>query len=252
MTHDEIRELLGAYVLDAVSAEESSIVQQHLKTCQDCTNEVASLREVPDWLALSATELEPPPQLRIRLMNLVEQDRITWERGRAGNQSAVQPPARAGWWQGVWDRLMRVPARAYGIAGAIVVAAVIAAIVLLNRQSITVQLHTGGAVAAVVDGFSFQGVTAQVAVRSNHTTDVSFTNLPVLPPQLAYELWFIPPKGNPAPIVGFEANATRSYSVRLKRDAASYLEAAVTIERAPGDSPTPNSKALAIAVKLQS
>jgi anti-sigma factor RsiW len=49
MTHDEIRELLGAYVLEAVSAEEAGIVQQHLETCPTCTAEVAQLSEVPGW-----------------------------------------------------------------------------------------------------------------------------------------------------------------------------------------------------------
>jgi hypothetical protein len=91
-----------------------------------------------------------------------------------------------------------------------------------------------------------------VRVRSDHTTDVAFTNLPLLPARLAYELWFIPASGHPAPITGFEASDGHSYHARLNRDAASYVEAAVTIEPAPGDSPAPNLKTLAIAVKLRS
>lgn len=252
MTHDEIRDLLGAYVLEAVSVEESRIVQQHLETCHDCAKEVAQLAMVPDWLAVSAGEMEPPPQLRVRLMNLVEQDRATWLQSQAAVQEGARPSARAGWWQSLVQRLGGAPGRVYGITGAVAVAAAIVLVILLKRGSVTVQTHTGGAYANVVDGFSFQHVTAMVAVRSDHTTTVSFTNLPQLPSRLAYELWFIPAKGNPAPITGFEANAQRSYNALLHQDASHYIEAAVTIERAPGNSPAPNLKTLAIAVKLQS
>jgi anti-sigma-K factor RskA len=251
MTHEEIRDLLGAYVLEAVSAEEAHIVRQHLDTCAECAAEVTQLADAPHWLALSAGEMEPPPQLRIRLMNLVEHDRAEWLRGQAAVQDGARPPGRAGWWQALQQRLAGMPRRVYGLAGAVAVAAAIALVILLRRGPVTIETHTGSAVAAVVDGFSFQHVTALVVVRSDHTTEVSFTNLPQLPSRLAYELWFIPAKGNPAPITGFEANAQHGYSTRLQRDASAYSEAAVTIERAPGDSPTPNLKTLAIAVKLQ-
>jgi anti-sigma-K factor RskA len=251
MTHDEIRELLGAYVLDAVSAEESQIVQQHVNTCPECSQEVARLGEVPDWLALSAVEMDPPPQLRIRLMNLVEQDRTAWLRSKTALQDASRPPTRPGWWQALRQGLARIPVRAYGIAGALAVAAVIALVILLRREPVTIHTHSGSAVADVVDGFSFRNVTALIAVRSDHSTEVSFTHLPLLPARLAYELWFISAKGSAIPISGFEANAQQSYSARLNKDAAHYIEAAVTIERAPGNSPTPNLKTLAIQVPLR-
>jgi anti-sigma-K factor RskA len=247
MTHDEIRELLGAYVLDAVSAEESQIVQQHLKTCSECSQEVAHLGEVPSWLALSAVEIDPPPQLRIRLMNLVEQDRTAWIHGQTATLDATRPD----WWQALRQGLARMPVRAYGIAGALAVAAVIALVILLRREPVTVHTYTGSAVAAVVDKYSFRNVTALVAVRSDHTTEVSFTHLPLLPARLAYELWFIPANGHPAPITGFEADAQQSYIAKLNKDATSFTAAAVTIERAPGNSPTPNLKTLAIKVPLR-
>jgi anti-sigma factor RsiW len=252
MTHEEIKELLGAYVLAAVSAEEAGIVRQHLETCRECAEEVAQLAEAPNWLALSAGEMDPPPQLRVRLMNLVEHDRAEWLRAQTVVQDGTPPPAHTRRWQSLRRNLAGTSRRVYGFAGALAVAAVIVLVILLRRGSVTIQTHTGSAVASVVDGFSFQHVTALVTVRSDHTTGVSFTNLPQLPARLAYELWFIPAKGNPAPITGFEANAQHAYNTLLHRDASGYSEAAVTIERAPGDSPTPNLKTLAIAVKLQS
>jgi anti-sigma-K factor RskA len=51
--HDEVRSLLGAYALNAVSAAEHSLVRKHIETCRDCAREVALLTEVAaelSWL----------------------------------------------------------------------------------------------------------------------------------------------------------------------------------------------------------
>jgi len=82
MTHDEIEELLGAYALDALDADERQEVEAHLATCPRCRAEVAAHREVaallgnavaaedgvagaPDdlWDRISASLQEEPPAL---------------------------------------------------------------------------------------------------------------------------------------------------------------------------------------------
>jgi hypothetical protein len=78
--HDEIAELLGAYALDAVDAEEAAAVEAHLITCPRCAAEVADHREVaamlantgapaPEglWTRISASLEEPPPEMDIPL-----------------------------------------------------------------------------------------------------------------------------------------------------------------------------------------
>ena len=61
MTHDELRELLGAYALDALPAQEKLDVDAHCTTCRDCADEAQRLHAVSDQLALIAPEREPPP-----------------------------------------------------------------------------------------------------------------------------------------------------------------------------------------------
>jgi anti-sigma factor RsiW len=51
MTHDELQELLGAYALDAVEADEAEAVAEHLRTCPRCQAEVESHRDTASWLA---------------------------------------------------------------------------------------------------------------------------------------------------------------------------------------------------------
>ena len=50
-THDEIAELLGAYALDAIDADERAVVEEHVSTCARCRAEVAEHREVASLLA---------------------------------------------------------------------------------------------------------------------------------------------------------------------------------------------------------
>lgn len=51
MTHDEHREALGAYVLDALEPWENRRVEEHLLSCADCQEEFAELSAVPVLLA---------------------------------------------------------------------------------------------------------------------------------------------------------------------------------------------------------
>lgn len=77
MTHDPIEELLGAYALNAVDADERAAVEAHLATCPRCRAEVDSHREVAAHLALGGA---PAPE-------------GLWER-IAGAIEAEAPPMR--------------------------------------------------------------------------------------------------------------------------------------------------------------
>ncbi|CAN5489822.1 hypothetical protein BH20ACT2_BH20ACT2_07370 [soil metagenome] len=75
LSHDEIRELLGAYALDAIEADEAEVVELHLRDCPKCRAEVTEHREVAALLAhtgapapdgvwdriVEALEVAPPP-----------------------------------------------------------------------------------------------------------------------------------------------------------------------------------------------
>src|SRR5690348_18206 len=65
-------DLLAAYVLDAVSADEAELVEEHLVTCSACRLQEAELRSITASLPALAGELPPPPRLKARLMSIVE------------------------------------------------------------------------------------------------------------------------------------------------------------------------------------
>jgi hypothetical protein len=57
-SHPEIAELLGAYALDAVEADERRLIEDHLRECPRCRDEVAQHRDVAAHLAFAG---EPAP-----------------------------------------------------------------------------------------------------------------------------------------------------------------------------------------------
>ncbi|HUI72430.1 MAG TPA: anti-sigma factor [Spirochaetia bacterium] len=69
--HEDIRELISAYALDALDPEESALVRGHLATCAACRRELAAYQRVTDKIALSAPEVSPPPDLEERILRQV-------------------------------------------------------------------------------------------------------------------------------------------------------------------------------------
>lgn len=65
--HDELRELLGVYALDALLPDERAALRAHLAGCAECRAALADLRRVVANLPLLLDEVEPPPTLRRRL-----------------------------------------------------------------------------------------------------------------------------------------------------------------------------------------
>ncbi|WP_062208236.1 anti-sigma factor [Demequina oxidasica] len=65
--NDNVHSLLGPYLVNAVSPAERDDFESHLATCEDCRDEVASLRDVTTTLA-EAEAVSPPASLRARVM----------------------------------------------------------------------------------------------------------------------------------------------------------------------------------------
>ncbi len=74
MSCDEVRELLGAYVLDAVHDDDRVAIEDHLAEC-DLHGEVASLRATALGLGVAAPDRVPSPELEARIMRAALQER---------------------------------------------------------------------------------------------------------------------------------------------------------------------------------
>jgi len=72
--HDRWADSVGAWLLGALPEEEAEGFRDHLETCADCRADVESLRVAVDALPASAAPMRPPPELKGRLMAVVERE----------------------------------------------------------------------------------------------------------------------------------------------------------------------------------
>ncbi len=72
--HTQWEESLGAYALGALPDDETREVERHLGECAPCRREVAELRVAVDALPATAGPVQPPPELRDRVMAIVESE----------------------------------------------------------------------------------------------------------------------------------------------------------------------------------
>ncbi len=110
LTCDEVRELAGSFVLGALDANEAAAVRVHLADCDDAHAEIQSLAEVVPVLAEAAPPVEPPADLKARLLAAAAADLET--RGAAAPPtpfpSEAERSARRGPGAGTW--LLRIAA----------------------------------------------------------------------------------------------------------------------------------------------
>lgn len=80
-THEHLRRDLGSYVVGALDPGDRARLEEHLATCAQCREELASYAGIPGLLSrLSIDEvlddsLLPPPALLPRLLDAVERER---------------------------------------------------------------------------------------------------------------------------------------------------------------------------------
>ena len=92
--HDAIREMLPAYALGCLEAEEEKAVREHLAGCQECRQELESFRGVSDRLSLAVPMVEPPRRLEGRIMRRID-DALAGRRASARRFLQFRYPAMA-------------------------------------------------------------------------------------------------------------------------------------------------------------
>jgi anti-sigma-K factor RskA len=88
--HDQFLDLIPAYALNSLDADDAQAVSRHLAGCEACQAELATNEGVVDVLPLAAAEATPSPALKGRLMDRIQA------------QPVAEPAAKATelpWWQ---------------------------------------------------------------------------------------------------------------------------------------------------------
>lgn len=185
MTHDQLRELVAVYALDATDEAEAAAVEEHLSGCPRCRAELEAYREVaaaigdqggaarPEiWDRIAGQLAEAPPPLRLPTRTRRPRPRATPRLTAAVAAAAAIVIAVLGW--DVAHLNSRVD-HLQAVAGGTARAARVAADAPGSKR---VQLHsTSGA------------LTADVVVRPGGQAYLLSSTLPTLPDGRIYQLW---------------------------------------------------------------
>jgi anti-sigma-K factor RskA len=186
------RDDLVAFALGALEPAEERAVGAHAPTCARCTRELEALTPAVGVLGESVEQLEPPPELRERVLAEVRADVA---RSAAEAEPAPQRPPRRGW-RGLFAR----PAIAVGLA--ITVAAVGGYVIAQNGGG-------GGQEETTVPVVAQQGIGGTLAIGENSSM-LNLHGLAQLKGGEVYQVWVargqsVEPSSNFIPAVGGRA-----------------------------------------------
>ena len=175
-SHADLKGQAGAYVLDALDADERASFDAHLSGCDECREEVRSLRRVADALSRSAPGRTPRPELRERVL------------GAFAPAGAPAITAAASVSRRSWLPLAATLALAAGIG-----------IYAARLQERVGELQSAMGVLAAPDLVSIdlagQAPAPQASARAlwSRTRGMVFTasNLPPLPAGRVYQVWVV-------------------------------------------------------------
>jgi anti-sigma-K factor RskA len=241
--HTEVSEALGAYVLGALPADERLAVERHLEVCERCSEAAASLRVAVNVLPASVPIVEPPRELKDRIMAVVTAEA---ELLRAAGSEADRPPRRRPVWRPEPGWLGRRPLATAGMAAALAAAAA-GGVIVLGEGS-------GGERSPRVSServVSAQITDADIARRARASVRVKGTraslvvrNLPGPGANRVYQVWL--KRSGSAPVPAGATFRVRSGSVDIPRAMRPSEQMLVTVEPA-GGSREPTGPALIVA-----
>lgn len=232
--NDDIHSLVGAYVLDAVTADERIVFERHLRVCEACRIEVGELSALLEDLAATA-RAEPPTSVRRSVLDAIDGVRplppmTTTERADDGTTPA--PIHRS-----TGTRNLR---RFWPMVAAAVILLIgsIAAVVLSSnsgshRSPADAVLRADDARWIEQDLDAFRA--SVVASRSRDAAVLVADDLPPAPPGRTYQLWSQRPGIGMQP-AGFVSGSDDGSNVLLDGPLGDATAVGVTVEPAGGSS----------------
>jgi len=237
--HEEIEDLLAAFVLGTTDPEEDELVGAHLEGCSTCTSAVQRLRRALGAVPLAAETVSPPQRLRQQILStaaIARQSEIATP--RRARVLRLRPPRTRIWPVGAgW--------RSAAAAAAIVAFALGTGVGLGVGRSIAPQPAPTSAVTqySLTGSGAMSGAQGRVfELKQQGLTLVEFSNLPDLEAGKVYELWLIPSQGQPAPAGVFKPDPGGSHVVVLARNLRGLTALAVTAEAGPIGTPAPSQQ----------
>jgi anti-sigma-K factor RskA len=245
--HAATRELLGAFALGAVDADEAARVRAHLATCAECQAEMAELWLAVDSLPNTIEPMEPPPALRGRIAAAIAAE--------AASPAPVPPapalePVPTVAPAPLVPEAIRKPAsfwsRATPWAAAAAILLLLSAGLLVWNLRLREQLATAPVTEtiALAPTDAAPGAHGEVTyLPQDNLLLLDVRDLPPLKPDQVYEVWLIGSEG-PVPAGTFD-QPTDQHAVVADR--SQYETLAITAEPGPLGTAAPTGEIVATA-----
>lgn len=248
----ELHTLVGAYALNALSAEEQARFEQHLATCAACHSELSELQATAARLA-DATWAAPPAGIKARLMDAV--------RRTAQDRPLRASPTHSG--PGRW-----LPSLLAAAAVLAVVASLGAFFVERDRlgdaqqqqraaaERLSVLEQQEDAVASVLSAPDVRirsatldngGSVRVIVAPSLNSALIAMDDLPILGDRYSYQIWRVG-RGDPVSGVVMPADAQHRSGTQLLDHLGKTEAIAVTVEPQGGSSQPTSDPIASIAL----
>jgi anti-sigma-K factor RskA len=228
-THMYYEDLLPAYALGSLETDEDLLVAEHLSQCADCRVELAAYRSVVAELPLAITEVDPPKDLKAKIM----------ARARMGNtESAIV--TKPSLWQSISLALQGLPTLAVASLLLIIVLG-ISNLALLARLDQTRSADRSKLLTIHLAGteYSPDATGLLVISQDGEYGTLVVDGLPDLDPSRQYQLWLIQDgERSSGGIFSVGDDGYGSLVVDSNRSLAFYDSFGITIEPV-GGSPEP-------------
>lgn len=226
MTHEEVRELIPGYALDALEPEEAGRVEAHLPSCSECRRELALLRGGAISLATGVAQITPPPEVRDRIIAAIGPER-----------RRIPVPPRG------WVFSLAVATALVIVLGGIDVSLLQRLAVLNARVKTQTQLlallATPSARTVTLAGTA-PGVVRLVFDPSSHRGALIAAGLQDPGQNLVYQLWLVGGQ-TPESAGVFRPALGEPTIVTVAADFSRYHAVAISVEHAPHGAPHPTT-----------
>lgn len=225
--HEQWADSLGAWLLGALPEDEAASFAAHLRECPVCQEDDLSLQVAADALPASAPPLPAPPELKARIMAVVEREAQLL--AAAGSEAdRPQPAPRRRWRIG---GLSLRPGLALAATCALLLGGVGA---LVGERALKDDVRT--VPATLSSERASTGARAELRISEGGATLVG-TKLPAPPKGRVYEVWLDRGGRNPEPTSAlFSTRRDGSASVSVPGSLKGVREVLVTDEPEGGSS----------------
>jgi anti-sigma-K factor RskA len=218
-------DLLPAYAIGSLEADELDRVEEHLLSCWICRDESSAFQALTDELSFAAPVAEPSSILRDRLMQRVQS-------ARPREQERVSPPVAA---RPFWERLLP----AWGLASLFLIVGLAASTFVLWQRMSHLEFATapGGMRAVPLSATDAAPQATGFVLISTDGEDGALIvdGLPPLGESQEYQLWLIlDGQRTSGAVFSTDEKHYGGTRIRAPRPLTDYSAVGITIEPAGG------------------